>query len=848
MFPDCIGIPSAYGQGPPVQPKDVYNIAMPTARKLSRPLARVLHLAFLSFFLTPLVPSVAAALAHLKNRELKAFILSACVLVATTSGELIFAFGLTVTWAVYLMLHLAISIATGLLLVLAGGGGRRGSDALSHQENAGLPSLPAWGLLLAVAASPLALSMSYFATRWGSKADLKPSFAGVVLLISIVVFLPIGIGAGWVVRRRKIGSSMATALAVLTSFTAVPLPFLIGVVLADTFGEKVLKLSENARTVYYSNAAIVQGLLFASLVLIAVWLFFYVSSVRTFSAFFFRLLLIVPIGMGFFFQHVMLDNSYPESWHYQRGVKELGRRDWEQAARTFKWTVKRRLSYPTNATDIENLFIIALSTRDVRLWKTAEDYADRFRGYSSGIAILDDGAHGVPSPLQHIDTIMLSLPPVKPRTYLNNDWCAFITAVAGSLPKASETELLFRLRSLSSSAGKISLPSNGDVVDLRTAAAFYGLAPVPVHFDDVRQSLKDGVPLLFEDPVRETWGVIVGFDPQTRAILWYDYASYNRGRSSPLSRREIQRIVSGKGGASGGKKRVYAETIRASFLPLLRERMLADADTLFVLRKNPTEEEKHALDTWIRRDLARRAIKAGDAERFRALLSPLHSKYGWARAMMILPDTVDAPEGRGAASSPLTDDLVDRMDIWTLRFVARRLLRDLPADPGTAFHVFQRLARYDRIHGWVSYWLMHMASKTGDEGPAVKGARRYARNNGYSSGSVQTALGDLAALRHPGGPAKQEMARLVGHLPLFVEGRDDISHLLLWSPSYCAAKAVLAASPRSSARWWKRAVDLEPTNAAYLLNYADILSSMGLKEESGRMVRRASSLGVGARS
>jgi hypothetical protein len=817
---------------------------MQTARMIARRLARLAHLAFLAFFLTPLVPSLAVALAHLKRRRLKAFFSSAAILAAATAGELFLAFGLQVSWMVYLVLHLVLSVGTGLLLVLSGPADRGGETGSPPEKSAKPPGLLAWGALFVVAATPIALWLSHFATRWGSKLVLKPSFSGVVILITVALFFPLGILAGWTVRRRDGRPPMVTTLAVLASFTAVPVPFLTGTVLAFWFGEKVLKFKDQANIVYYSHAAFVQGLFIAVCALVAVWLFFYVCSVRRFATFFLRLLLIIPISMGFFFQLSMLDSSYPETWHYERAVKELGRRDWKPAAQTCRWAVKRRLSYPSNAANIENLFVIALSTRDVRLWEEAARYADKYRDYSSSVAQLARGAHALAQPLTHMETIRLALTPVKPRTYLDNDWCAYLTAVAGSLPKTSETELLFRLRSLSSSAGRISLPSHGDTVDMRTAAAFYGLTATPVPFGDLGRSLRDGIPLLFKDPIRKDWGVVVGFDPSTKAILWYDFNSYDRNESNPLSRKEIQRMVAGKEGASAGTEQVFAETIRVCFLPFLRRRMEADNDAFIALRKNPSEEEKRALDPWVRRDLARRAIEARDAERFRALLAPLLTKYDWAKAMAVLPELGDFPEGQRSMDVSLTKDSLKRMDLWTLRFVADRLLRRMPTDPATALYAFKRLSLYDQSHGWVAYWLMHLASVANEEGPVVEGARRYVCLHDYDDASVRNALGKLAALRRPGNAAKREMARLVAHLPLYVGGRNKISHLRRWSPAYCAAMAALAGSREAGAWWWKRAVDLAPTNEAYIVNYADTLSSVGRKRESMRLMRRVSSLGA----
>ncbi|MEJ2422446.1 MAG: hypothetical protein P8018_12240 [Acidobacteriota bacterium] len=259
-------------------------------------------------------------------------------------AELMLAFGLPVSWWVYIVLHTVLSLSVGAMLLMI--------DRKYLPEAPGTISLEpvrwgvrevlTWGALFGIAASPAVLILNLFTTRWGRQFVLKPSFEARLVFITVVVFVPAGMLAGWLFRWRRPRHILLVTAAVLSAAAALPVPFLAGKAFSKVMVQNALGLTDRFSSGLLAHAAladVMNLLLTASAV---IWLVFYLAASPKLKAFFIRLLLIVPIAIGFSVQAGLMRNTLPDSWRFQEGIKALAKKHWKDAAADFKWTLKRR--------------------------------------------------------------------------------------------------------------------------------------------------------------------------------------------------------------------------------------------------------------------------------------------------------------------------------------------------------------------------------------------------------------------------------------------------------------------------------------------------------------------------
>ena len=831
------------------------------------PARRFLFHAGLSVIASPLPGGLLVASRELSaGRTLGALVTVLSALAAAGAGLL-----------VAFLLPVAAPVACLLLVLMAAAGGAAIAWRETRAGVAPLTRVPGerrlvlravlWGLVVPVLWIPLAWFIATLSSPWGPEAIFKPSMQWRVLAAAALCLAPlgvaIGVARGLLERRFRIG----TPLAFAATLPALVLAMLPGVTTMEFVHKNLLLVSLNAWPPGFGG----DWKFYGDLVLAAFLLLTaadYLSDGPGIRSFLLRLSILAGVLVAALLHSNILDSTLPVAARQRIAYDQAARGDDAAAARSWRWILRRAPDASVTCRAAEQCALAAIRAGSPDEAREALERLDGKLLSEFPCAATKRMAEALLlTPLDGAGAATAAAPPVRPETYLDSSWSAVLTAVRAALPEVSEAQIKDRLRKLSTDSREIELPRLDGLDDLRMMVRRLGCEAFVAPAATMGDLLARGRPVLFRDPLRRQWGVVIWRAPGADAVVWLDYTRWDSERERPLTRREVRQLLRGDDRLDPGRGEVFAEVRALESESLLRARLASDGEWIATVVPAPDGGRVPAPegsdpsrgDLLVRIWEGRHRIESGAYRVAAGLAARLPPGAASAEILEIgragdesreAPLPGRASVGRTSMAGPrLTPAAVGRLSPWALRQVIdlgerfsslacevrqealERLVRDLPDDAP----LLEKLLDQTLASG-------------GDEA-IVRTAIDLARARSFDQRSVLRALEVMAPLAAGRPEAKAAVAELLRRLPRASGPRDDSGPgdsvpLRPWKSMapYCAARAALADSPREAMRWWRRAVEIDPLRAAYRIRLAESLESTDDKDEAARQRRAARDL------
>ena len=832
------------------------------------PARRFLFHSGLSVFASPLPGGLLVASRQLSAGRPLGALLTVLLTLAATGAGLLVAF----------LLPVAAPVACLLLVLIAAAGGAAIAWRETQAGLAPLTRVPGdrrlvlravlWGLVVPVLWIPLAWFIATLSSPWGPEAIFKPSMQWRVLVAAALWLAPlgvaIGLARGLLERRFRIG----TPLAFAATLPALVLAMLPGVTTMEFVHKNLLLASLNAWPPAFGGDWKFYGefALAAFLLLTAAD---YLSDGPGIRSFLLRLSILAAVLVAALLHNDVLDSALPVAARQRIAYDQAARGDDAAAARSWRWILRRAPVASVTCRAAEQCALAAIRAGSP---DEAREALERLDGRllaefpCAGTKRMAEAL--LLTSLDGAGAATAAAPPVRPETYLDSSWSAVLTAVRAALPEVSEAQIKDRLRKLSTDSREIELPRLDGLDDLRMMVRRLGCEAFVAPAAKMADLLARGRPVLFRDPLRRKWGVVIWRAPGADAVVWLDYTRWDAERERPLTRREVRQLLRGDDRLDPGRGEVFAEVRALESESLLRARLAGDGEWIAAIvpapdgGRGPAPEGSDPIqgDLLVRIWEGRHRIESGAYRLAGDLAGRLPPGAASAEILEIgragdesreapLPGRA-IPAGRTSMAGPrLTPAAVERLSPWALRQVIdlgetfsglacevrqaalERLVRDLPDDAP----LLEKL--------------LDQTLASGGEPAIVRTAIDLARARSFDQRSVLRALEVVAPLAAGRPEAKTAVAELLRRLPHASGPRDDSGPgdsvpLRPWKSMapYCAARAALADSPREAVRWWRRAVEIDPLRAAYRIRLAELLESTGDKDEAARQRRAARDL------
>jgi hypothetical protein len=809
---------------------------------------RLFSLIFLTFLTTPVPPTLQVSLKLLKNKQTQRLASALLIGLFGCILEGVVAFWLPISWLAAMLLVLLLAVLVGYFLYCLE---PTDSPAAEPQgERAGiLREILLWGLLTAVVYTLTAFVAAVLFTKWSLVSTLKPSFPSSVLRIIACFFFPLGIliGIGMAAFKKRI--SLLISCTFIGTVPALMLASMSSLLFFESLTESALGFRLDPSECFIPNIIWIDTAHVVAFVALYLWLAGYLLFAKSLSEFLLKTLMALLVFSGFFFQAYTLDTQIPLAFHYKMGLKELSKKNWDATQFHCKVMTHRNPwnSYGTAA--LENWGVAAVYSRNTREWNEVLQQSAAIDTLSFR-TLSFPAADALSRETKTLKPALLDINPIKPESYLSDSWCAFLTAARKSFGNESETKVKYRLKNLSSTQGNLNLPPLEDLQDLMMAAKFFDLTPVLLPTDFAAAAIREGYPVLFHDPVDIVWGVIIGIDEPSGALLWFDYSHYDRNRIRSLEKEEIRALVSAEDTPDKAYGEVFAETIRVDFFPSLERRLRSDGGwiALVASQGTPIPDAWPKLDPspLVTRDMARRALDENHMDRFRRIIeehkdAPWASGLGRARALLA-PESGEAPSSftRDEGLKLFEENRLNALDIWTLRFLEKEIPSRIDVGKEVSFRFLKRLAELAPDSAYANRALMKTAADLGRQEEAVAAGRRYAFLFGFDQSSSMETLETVAGFANPTPQAKELMRFLLTHTRLLSwSGTEKAPKLRRFLAPCCAARAQLSSGTRDKLAWWKRAAELDSQNPRFLKNYAATLRQAGREKEAERIEQTA---------
>jgi hypothetical protein len=708
-----------------------------------------------------------------------------------------------------------------------------------------------WGLIVPVVWIPVAWLITLSTGRWGAEVMSKPSLQGRILVSAVVWLMPLGaalgLARGFLGRRFRVASPIIFAAA---------LP-VIAVSLGVASGGArllqrlwILPRREAWPPNFGGDALRFFG--FGCLALLLVAAAEYLSEAASVRGFLIRSAAVVGVMLAGGVHGAVMNSSLPLAMRERAADRRAARGDDAAAAADWAWVIRRAPVAHGTCRAIERCAVSALRAGDAGLARWALEQA---RGEVIGqfpcSATARAAAAVLATNLGTGGVAGVNVPSVRPESYLSNSWCAVLTAVRAARPELSEVRLKNRLQALSSNPDEIDLPAMDGFDDLRWAVRLLGGEPLVVPVARAHELLGQGRPVLFRDPISKTWGVIVWSAPDADAVLWLDYGRWDRGRERPLSRAEVQQLVSSVEPAEQDPGGVRAEVGRLGAASLLKNVLAADGGWVVVAVPRSREgafetaagsrqevgddlalcwRARHAVEkrAWLLAARLAGGLPAGPAR------DEILAVSAFGTRTPMLPDATRTPPADAAlaAARLLRSGGLKGLSPWALQQIEGLAAR-LPA-LGCAVHrdALEGLLEWDPDDARILEKLLAhaVAEERGED--VVRLALDLARARWFGPDSVLSALRVVAPLEEAPS-ARGALEGLLRRLPRMVPKKaEDLPVPRGTLAPYCAARAALAPRPEDAVEWWRRAVEIDPKRPAYQRRLSAALAAAGMDVEA----------------
>ena len=725
-----------------------------------------------------------------------------------------------------------------------------------------------WGLVVPVIWIPIAWFIATASSPWGAEAILKPSMQWRVLAAAVLWLAPLGVAVGvargLLERRFRIGTPLAFAATLPALFIAM----LPGVTAMQFVHTSLLLPQLNAWPPAFGG-----DLKFYGEMVLAMFLLLsaadYLSDGPGIRSFLLRLSILAGVFVTALLHTDVLDSTLPVAARQRIAYDQAAQGDDAAAARSWRWILRRAPEASVTCDAVEQCALAAIRAGRPEEAREALARLDEQVLAEFPCAAMKTMAEALlRTPLDTTGAETATAPPVRPETYLDSSWSAVLTAVRAALPEVSEALIKDRLRRLSTDSREIDLPRLDGFDDLRMMVRRLGCEAFAAPAGRMGDLLAQGRPVLFRDPLRRKWGLVIWRAPGADAIVWLDYTRWDTERERPLTRRELRQLLRGDDRLDPGRGAVYAEVRALGSESLLRSRLARDGEWVAVLApaaeggrpSAPDGTDVPGGDLLVRIWEGRHRVESG-AYRFASdlaarlppgpasgeILEIGHAGEQGREAPLpgrVLPGVSSASAGRR-----LSPAAIERLSPWALRQVVDlgERLSSLACEVRQA--ALERLVRDLPDNAPLLEKLLDQTVATGGESVIVRTAIDLARARSFAQPAVLRALEVTAPLAADRPEAKAAVAELLRRLPRASavdqeSGHADTVPVRPWKSMapYCAARAALADRPREAARWWRRAVEIDPLRVAYRIRLAESLEATGDKDEAARHRRAARDL------
>lgn len=832
------------------------------------PVRRFLFHAGLSVLASPLPGGLLVASRQLSAGHPFGALVTGLSAVAATGAVLLAAF----------LLPVSAPVAGVILTLMAAAGGAAIARLEAQAALAPLTRVPGdrrlvlravlWGLVVPVIWIPLAWFIATLSSPWGAEAILKPSMQWRVLAAAALWLAPLGVAVGLarglLERRFRIG----TPLAFAATLPALFISMLPGVTAMQFVHNSLLLPELNAWPPafggdwkFYGELALGMFLLLSAAD--------YLSDGPGIRSFLLRLSILAGIFVAALLHTDVLDSTLPVAARQRIAYDQAATGDDAAAARSWRWILRRAPVASVTCGAVEQCALAAIRAGRPEEAREALGRLDgRLLAEFPCAATKNLADALLRTPLDTTGASTAAAPPVRPETYLDASWSAVLTAVRATLPDVSEAQIKDRLRKLSTDSREIELPRLDGFDDLRMMVRRLGCEAYAAPAARIGDLLTRGRPVLFRDPLRRQWGLVIWRAPGADAVVWLDYTRWDTERDRPLTRRELRQLLRGDDRLDPGRGAVYAEVRALGSESLLRSRLARDGEWVAVLVPAPEGGRGHAPDgtdvpkgdLLVRIWDVRHRIESGAYRLAADLAARLPPGPATGEILEIgnagdrgreapLPGRVQPAASAASADHRLTPAAVGRLSPWALRQVVDLGERFAGLACEVRLAALERLVRDLPDNAPLLEKLLDQALATRVEPVIVRTAIDMTRARSFEQPAVLRALEVVAPLAGDRPEAKAAVAELVRRLPRVSASDEESSHnegvpvraRMAMAP-YCAARAALADRPREASRWWGRAVEIDPLRAAYRIRLAEALEATGDKDEATRQRRAAHDL------
>jgi hypothetical protein len=773
--------------------------------------------------------------------------------------------GTAVVWGAALLLPLAAPLAAAVAVLLAAGGGMANSwlerrlGAVPRLRAPGERRIPLrlalWACVVPIAWLPVAWMLAMLTSRWGPELIFKPSFQGRILLAALWL-APLGAALGLaratLERRFGLGAPVAFAATLPALFLATAAGSGSVALLLDLW----LLPARNAWPPAFAGN-LLPAFEWVCLLVLGAGAAEYLGGAAGLRSFLLRTVVLCGLGSVLSLHWAMVTSAVPVAMRERAAYRDAARGREGAAEREWNWILTRAPETRGACRAIEQGALAALRGGDVAGARAALERArPPLTGEFPCSAIAGAARALLAAPAATPSWVAARAEPVRPESYLSDDWSAALTAIRAARPDESEVRLKNRLRLLSRSPDDVTLPPMDGFDDLRLAARLLGAEALAVPAERALDLLRSGRPLLFRDPVRGRWGVLEAIETATGATLWLDFRRWDRERERPLTRAEARQIVTGAEATGLRAGEVEAEVRRLGVLSLLRESLALDGGWLAVLVPRapdgafpvPPGASAAASDRLARLWEARHLVDRG------AWLAGARRATGLARGPareevlalcglgLRLPEAEDreGPPGALAATAPLLlPARLEHLSPWALRGIDSLAGRLPEIACGVRRAALEALLRLEPDEPRVLRALLDRSTAEGRAAETAALALSLARAESFDRSSVLEGLQAVAPLAAGSPDARAALGVLLRHLPWPTPAAaSETPQARAALAPYCAARAVLAARPEQAIGWWRRAVEIDPGRATYLHALEALLRQAGRPEEAAEVSRR----------
>lgn len=811
----------------------------------------------LSLIATPLVAAVHACFELLKQREIGRFIYCLIWGLLACFVEVAIAFYLALHWSLILCLIVLLAFIHGLINSFL----FRNSNRIEGiaEGFSGKSNMSVWILFSIVLLSPMSMLIALIVNPNGFlliyKPDLFQRSASVNLVIGLLLGLLLGLIA---VKNRQNHSS-----GLLFMFcAAVPLTFLV--ILAS--GVAVLSIEKlitseisglvqfvpNFKYVFYLELGfgVFLGPLFVFLTLM------FGSSIRSLvnrSAF--SLLFLIGLSI----QTSILDTELVFKSRVNVANEYLGSHHWEKSASVFRM-LEIRSPWNHRITNILiNWAVNALVSGNEKDWRHILQAASRIPDtYNDYQAIRDMKLMNHRGDTPMMGCHWIDLTPVRTETYLDENWCAFLTIAKKALGIESESQLKYKLKTLSPSTGQISVFPIKNTLDLLIASDAFGLDMVFIPAGNIPRAVELDYPVMYRDATssgRFFWNVIIGYEPGTQAYLLYSSQFFSAAEAPKLEKERVEALIAADSDNLDSKNEdLFWMLIGIGYHPSLESRLnlMGGWAVIFVPRGESIPDGLNPMEAKVILDqeYAQSACLNKQFAQMMPILDAYEEDWSWTLRRMgalktkpLIADIVFDSKDRQEAWADLSDlNNLDRLDLGSVMHLSALIPKTIALPDRVSSAIFGKLTELNPMQTFHLENYLKLLSRIGDEQQAGNIARAYLRSNSYQDKALMVTLDALTAMPCKTPELRTTLQHVLDFMPFVLADPDKSGYILryYWAP-YAAARAKLALEPEDRLHWWTRSVELENRNPIYLrelktclleLNRTDELESIESRLES----------------